>query len=388
MKKSIALLLLMAVFQTTFSQNDEEWKPQTHITGYVNTIAEYTDLQNWVDAKQNFGIGLSEAAFLVSYKPLHKLEFKGTFVYAHKITEIQSLLVEAYGTYTISDKLKLSAGKYLTPLSPVNQYFYAPLNPSATLPMLVSHHFMLPQSISGFQISGEMGSDIKAGYNVTYGHYMSGAHMEQGIIGLQGREDLAGYVLSNPIATKQYKLGGSARIFGNYKDILNLGLNYFDGRQATLVIHEKVAAGSPFKYIPSSKFSAGVDLELKVGGLKANAEYWYGENETTDLPENITNKYYAYYGEIIYDFGIVSPYIRFDYVDDAKDTSYDPFPTNPVENHEYHTQAFTAGLAVRPIYEILMKFEYRNVKIDYLDNPLNIQYDNYNHLIMSLVYSF
>ena len=68
--------------------------------------------------------------------------------------------------YTFNQKLQLGAGRFLTPLSPVNLYFYAPLNPSGVVPMLVSHHFLFPQSISGFQIAGlaDAGSNFKIGY--------------------------------------------------------------------------------------------------------------------------------------------------------------------------------------------------------------------------------
>lgn len=81
MKKIFTLFFLVLFFCTAYSQEETEWKPQTHITGYVNTIAEYVDMQLWKDVDNNVGIGLSEAAFLVSYKPLQKLEFKGTLVY-------------------------------------------------------------------------------------------------------------------------------------------------------------------------------------------------------------------------------------------------------------------------------------------------------------------
>ena len=391
--------------QIVSAQDEATWKPQMTITGYVNTIAEYTDLKNWVDIKQNVGIGLSEAAFLASYKPLKKLEFKGTMVYFHKIRDIQSLLVEAYGTYTINPGLKLGAGKYLTPLSPVNQYFYAPMNTSATLPMLVSHHFLLPQSFSGFQVSGEFGTSFKTGYNVTYGNYMDTDHPVGGIFGLQGMEDLAGYITSVPNFTKEYLLGGCARIYGNYNDILNFGLNYFDGRRANQPFQELTANGINTGAVKATKYTFGVDMELKLpSGLKVNAEYWMGEQKTTDLANQIKNTYKGYYGEVIYEKGIFSPYLRYDYVEDVKATVYMPFPDMALFNVEFPTKAYTAGIAIRPIYEVLLKLEYKyiNNPVKYSDvntqvldqiglqssNPLNILYDHYNYFIASLVFSF
>ena len=403
MKKLIFIFFLIGTVQFSFAQ-EEEWQPRTHITGYVNTIAEFTDLQSWKDAGQDAGIGLSQAGFLVSYKPLEKLEIKGTMVYTHQIEDIQSLLVEAYGTYTINEKIKLSAGKYLTPLSPINQYFYAPLNPSATLPMVVSHHFMLPQSISGFQVSGEFGEGIKICYNLTYGHYMSSGHAQEGIIGLQGMEDLAVYLLEVPDLDKSYLLGGTGRIYGTYNDVVNVGLNYFDARKAVYPVQELTATGVSTFYTPSTRYSFGVDMQLKFSGLKINAEYWLAEQETTDLANNIKEEYEAYYAEIIYETGIFSPYFRYDYLYDLKGSLYSPFPDTKFFDMGWKTTSYTIGLAVRPIYEILLKLEYRNITSETvyanvnipgplqpifpLDNPLGITEDSYNHFILSLVYSF
>ena len=106
----------------------------------------------------------------------------------YEVITIRDLFVEAYGRYTFNEGFKVSLGKYLTPLSPVNQYFFAPLNTAASLPMLVSHHYLLPQSISGLQLSGEFGEDIKMGYNFTYGSYLSVGHSAFGMVGIQGRE--------------------------------------------------------------------------------------------------------------------------------------------------------------------------------------------------------
>ncbi len=403
MSRTFTLAILLLVVFRVNAQEDSLWKPSTHITGYVNTIAEYNDLKLWKDNDKSTGIGLAEAAFLVSYKPYKNLEFKGTFVYTHYIQNIQSLLVEAYATYTVDSRLKLSAGKYLTPLSPVNQYFYAPMNPSASLPMIVAHHFLLPQSVSGFQIHGEFGNDFKAGYNFTYGHYMTIGHGNQGILGIQGAEERAVFMFENE-TPPEYHLGGSARVFCNYNDILNVGLNYFDGRHSTQVVSElKNNAWSTFM-TPAEKYTAGVDVQLKAGGLKLNAEYWIGEQKTTKLDAQIKNKYKGYYGEAIYDIGVFSPYLRYDYIEDLKSTVYFPFPTTTLFKAEWPCNTYTIGIAARPIYEVLLKMEYKYVKSETKysdvnipvplqtafppDNPLKINEDKYNYLVFSLVYSF
>lgn len=410
MKKIMSLFLFFLVIQNiSFAQDNTEWKPYFHATGYVNTIAEYTDLDNGFEDKKSAGIGLSEAAFLASYKPLENLEFKGTFVYTHYIEDIQDLVVEAYGTYSFSDKFRISAGKYLTPLSPINQYFYAPLNPSASLPMVVSHHFLLPQSISGFQVSGEFGSDIKLGYNITYGHYLTLGHPRYGILGFQGREDIATYQFSldeENKNTKEYLLGGSGRLYANFKEIVNIGFNYFDGRESTQPIQELTPAGASNRWVKANKYSVGLDLQLKLGALKINSEAWYGKQETNDdaITQQLSNDYSAFYGEAIYEAGIFSPYVRYDNINDIKGSIYMPYPDLKLFDAELVTNAYTVGLAIRPIYELLLKLEYRYIdsQVNYSnvsippalepvmpsENPLSITANTYNHFLMSLVLSF
>ena len=157
MKKSIFMMWVAAMFFSLNTMAQSDWTPTKQITGYVNAVAEWTDLGTLKDLNKETGIGLSEAGFLASYKPLEKLELKTTLVYNHKMASFQDMLVEAYGIYSFSRGFKVGAGKFLTPLSPANVYFYAPVNPSGILPMMVSHHFLTPQSIAGIQFSGEFG---------------------------------------------------------------------------------------------------------------------------------------------------------------------------------------------------------------------------------------
>jgi len=405
MRKTFALLLLMGVLLPAFSQDESEWKPTTHITGYVNTLFEYSDLVNGHDVleKKEPAIGLSEAAFLVSYKPLKQMEFKGTFVYTHYIDAIQSLLVEAYGTYKINDALKISAGKYLTPLSPVNQYFYAPLNLSATLPMLVSHYTLLPQSISGFQISGEMGDNIRLGYNFTYGSYRLQGSFPGGMLGLIGRETANIYVWTYTGTANNF-MGGSGRVYTRMGDWLNVGLNYFDGTKSRYGYLDLSKSASVTQYTPSKRYAAGIDMELNYKGLKLSGEYWLGANKTTDLSTPLELKFNSYYAECSYSAGIFSPFVRYEQNDDTWTAIYTKFPDSELFEIQAPVKAYTFGLAIRPIYEVLLKMEYRfldtdleykNVNIPVSmqtmfppENPLNITADKFNHIVLSLVYSF
>jgi hypothetical protein len=391
MKTKIKLLALFAL--SVFVSNAQDaWEPQTHFTGYLNAMIEYADIDALKDHKT--GIGLAEAGFLASYKPLEKLEIKGTLVYTHHVQNIQNLLVEAYGTYSFNDMLKVGGGKFLTPLSPVNTYFYAPLNISATLPMLVSHHVLVPQSIAGFQVAGEFGNDYKLKYNFTYGTYENLGHPKNGILGVLGHEEVV--PLSVPDFEPEYLLGGSARLEGSYKGIVTLGLNYFDGTESTL-LSAHPNTGVLIEY-DASKYSFGVDAHLAIGGLKINAEYWLGEQTTNDAvdlvdwstgtpyQEVVTAEYSAYYAEVMYTQGMFTPYVRYDFIQDV---------ITPVLDAP--TDALSLGLAVRPIYETLFKLEYRKVNIDYtgvgqdgIDGviPANDFQTSYNHFLFSTVISF
>lgn len=373
MKKIFTALLLTVV--SFIGNNAQEWDPQVHLTGYVNTTFEYTTLSN-LDTKT--GIGLADAGFLASYKPLENVELKATLVYTHHVKDIQSLLVEAYGTYEFNRALKLGAGKFLTPLSPVNTYFYAPLNISVTLPMLVSHHFLLPQSISGFQISGETGDDFIFKYNATYGNYLNLGHPKTGILSVQGREDNfpLGHV---PDFESQYLLGGSARAEFAYQDIFKFGLNYFDGTESTHLIQTQDGT----EFTEATKYSWGIDGHISFSGFYVDGEYWKGHQETTDLPVKQESDYTGYYAQVYYQNGSVSPFVRYDYVDDlSSDILQAP------------TTAYSIGVAFRPIYELMFKLEFRKVDIDYASEvPQVIELlkgvdHSYNSILFSTVVSF
>lgn len=384
------ILGIISVFTLLFSSGvyaQEDWEPQTFVTGYANTIFEWSSLDRRDDLgniKDSWGVGLSEVAFLVSYKPIQKLEVKGTFVYTPYLEDLHGLIVEAYANYSLSDKLKFGAGRFLTPLSPVNQYFYAPVNISATLPMVVSHHEMLPQNITGFQISGAVGSDFKLNYNLTYGGYTARVHQEQGVLGIQGREELAatGTDIENPIP-REYLPGGTARLAGNWKEVVTLGINLFDAREGRTYVATSQTTNA---VVPTKSYTYGFDFHLNTGNFKFNTEYWQGKRETTTLMENFQfpqefkDDFKAYYAEVFYSFNdVVTPYYRYDHVEDAK--AGDFFSSN-VTTH-------TIGINYRPIYEALFKVEYRHASVDIEPAAaFPFRQEKFDNVVISTVFSF
>jgi hypothetical protein len=411
MNTRLVILTLILVAFGLKGHAQDEWEPQFNVTGYINTIAEFTDQKDYKRLNENIGIGLAEVGLLASYKPLERLELKSTIVYKHDVADIQSMLVEAYGIYTFNEHFKVGLGKFLTPLSPVNVYFYAPLNPSVVLPMVVSHHYLSPQSISGVQFAGSFGDDLKLNYNLTYGNYTTIGHIRSGIINLQGAENLAELDPAAANKPQNYALGGSARISGSWKEKVLLGLNYFDGTRASMSYVDVFDVEE--LYFDSRKWSAGVDFHLNFDDrLKFNAEYWIGSNTTTELKEagageEVELEYEGYYAEIIYNMGKFTPYVRFEEVNDLKGLLYAgaPLKADPTEGAgtplgpwgtmvglgESPIKSIGFGAAYRPFYELLLKVDYRMLETSpnqVAESALNLSNDEFNHLIFSAVFSF
>ncbi|MBC7126213.1 MAG: hypothetical protein H5T24_11325 [Bacteroidales bacterium] len=359
----------------------DETEQRIHVTGYINAVAEYSDC---INLKKDWAVGLSEVGFLANYKPVDKLEFKTTLVYTHFTFHVSQIFVEAYAQYNFSDALKLGAGRFLTPLSPVNLYFYAPLNPSGVVPMLVSHHFLFPQSISGLHLHGNLGSggSLKFGYNFTLGTYPYINHFESGVLSIQAQED--SYPSFGFYDTENDKINkymcGTARVYATLNNAFTLGANYFKADAQQVTQNNQ----GDFIYYPSTKYTYGFDAHLQVSNLKLNAEYWAGKQETTPktdaiLGEHIVNEYKAYYGELIWDGDVYKPFLRYDFIEDVN-----------VNKVGLPTTAATLGIAIRPRFETLLKLEYKRVfgrQITDIANRLWKDYD-YNYAQMSLVVSF
>jgi len=380
MKTKKTFVTLLAMLLCLFVVAQDEWEKITHVTGYVNAVAEYSDCKN---LKKDYAVGLSELGFLATFKPTRKLEFKSTLVYTHYTFHVSQIFVEGYGMYNFNDGLKLGVGRFLTPLSPVNLYFYAPLNPSGVVPMLVSHHFLFPQSISGFQLGGnfELNSSLKFGYNASVGTYQYINHFESGVLSILSQEDSYpsfGYYDTEADKINNY-LCGTARLHFTVADKFTFGANYFkaDAQQVTQDINGN------FIYYPSTKYTWGIDGHLNIANFKLNAEYWAGKQETTKETDaiigHIENTYEAYYGEIIYDGEVLKPFVRWDYISDVT-----------VNKVGLPTNAATIGIAVRPLFETLLKFEYKRImgrEITDIGNRIYQDY-NYNYAQFSFVLSF
>lgn len=388
MKKKFGFFLLLLLLCYVNSIAQGEWKPQVHFTGYLNSIVEYSDQADTsaigLPTVKHRGVGLAQAGFLATYKPLEKLEIKSTLVYSPWARSLHDVVIETFGLYTINSGLKLGAGKFLTPLSPSNLYFYAPLNPSGVLPMVVSHHMFFPQSISGIQVAGAFGENLKLNYNATYGNYYITDHLEGGILGIQGQEEImpfsGHYEVYEGNMPKSY-LGGSGRLSLNYKEIGILGLNIFEGTESNLVVLD-AATGGVSSLETAKQRSLGVDLHLNIQKFNLNAEYWKADINTTKSVPKYSLIYKGYYAELTYDGGTFKPWARYEYIEDAKaiftDGSLIDLPM----------VTYSVGLAYRPIYETIFKLEYRRMLVEDYQKTSYTNFKDYNYYLFSFVFSF
>ncbi len=390
MKTKRIFIIVGAIFFSVVSFAQEDWKPRIHFTGYLNSVVEYSDHADEsavkLPAEKHWGIGLAQVGFLATYKPLEKIEIKTTIVYSPWVRSWHDVLIEAYGKYRFNEKFNIGAGKFLTPLSPSNLSFYAPLNTSGVLPMVVSHHMFFPQSISGFQVAGAFGDDFKIDYNATYGNYYITDHIESGVLGIQGQEELwpfqGHYEVYEGNKPESY-LGGSGRLAFNYQDFVNLGLNIFEGTESNLVVLDP-ATSEPSSFEPARQTSFGVDLHVNVKKIKLNTEYWMANAVTTKSATEYKMDYEGYYAELIYDGGQLKPWIRYEYIEDAQAVyTNGDFVNIPIVS-------YSGGIAYRPIYETIFKLEYRRVLIeDYQDTGLpSTDFQDYNYYLLSVVLSF
>ncbi len=405
-KKQLLIGLLALCYSSYGFAQEEEWKPTVHYTGYVTTMAEYSTHQDTSATGAVFdkhtGIGLSDAGFLVTYKPKEKIEFKTTLVYTPWVNSFQEYFVETYAAYKYSNKLQIGLGKFLTPLSPGNLYFYSPLNPSNSLPMTISHHFLFPQNVNGIQFRGVFGESTKLGYNLTYGSYQALGHSQGGILGIMGQEDLTAYLGATQFSTedaaqvpKTY-LGGTGRIFADYKGIIAVGANIFEGTKARMPILG--LNGDVAYFSPGSRRSYGADVHVKAAGVEINAEYWEGgqypdDNELTDL------EYKGYYGEIIYNIEKfnLKPWVRYEYLEDAKGEFGTAHPLGAFDKGQQvqaGMSSYSFGVAYRPIYEVLVKAEYKHIMVeDHVDESspfvwILSKMRDYDHYQLAVVFSF
>ncbi len=362
MKKIGVLTIIWGIAISTILGQDNSWETKKQVTGYIATEFNYLDNVEGLD--KNYGISLTEAGFLVNYQPIQNLTIKGVAVYRPGL-EIDQVLNELNAEYKITDYLNAKVGRFLTPLSPVNTFYYAPVNISATLPMITNLHEAYPMTMDAVSFNGFVGNNLKLGYNAFAGGYHNTINTETGALGFFGTESDYFYTIDG---TEMYSLDynalNSTLNFGyglhtqlSYNDIVTLGYNIISMDPQTVDVY----VNSLQLTVPTqlgAKIS-GVNFELKYNTLKILGEIWNNNISFGDNDYNNTDKFII----ISNTFGRFTPYVRYE--------SHNMFNVS--------IERYTAGVNFKPIFETTFKLEY-----------LMYDYKSYdvNGIVATAIYSF
>jgi hypothetical protein len=372
MKRQFLLLLIFvfAIITGTISaQENAEWEPQTNITGYLATQFEYFPEIKFFN--REYGIAVTEAGILASYKPIEKLEIKTVFVYRPNYS-IEQMINEANAEYSFGDFLKVKGGRFLTPLSPMNTYYYSPVNHSATLPMIITNHEFFPLNINGISANGSFGDEFKIGYDAFLGGFYNTLWLQTGAVGLFGSENNYFTAVMNgdssmtvgSDANKSLQTGGGGHLAASYKDNITVGFGIFNSAETTQNTREGANGETITTFTYFDKFSYGANLKLKLNSLKLIGEYWQTKVTSPDFGDTFELEYKGGFVELSNNFGKITPYARYEYHSVPRDQDYN---------------RYTLGFNYKPIFEITIKLEYLYYKYQELDQ---------GGLVASLIYSF
>jgi hypothetical protein len=351
--KNNLLMSLFVLFSWNCMAQETEWEPQKHLTGYINLEGNYFNFKNDVLFERKYGISLAEAGLLADYQLLKKLTLKAVLVYRPDFS-FDNMLNEANAEYKVADYFLIKAGRMLTPLSPMNTYYYAPVNNSVTLPMVISHHEFFPLNIDALSLNGKLGNNIKVDYNVFTGGFHNTLWLRTGALGFFGVENsyFEGDTALDDNESTNNKLcfahGGHIGV--SYSDIITVGANIFK-------TEERV--GTTIS-IDMKKFSYGFNLKLKLNSLQLIGETWYTTVEASKY--HIKSKYKGTFAELSYSLNKLIPYARFEN-EDIPSLNY---------------KRYTAGINYKPSYETAIKLEY----MLYEKSP------NLHGVVASVIYSF
>ncbi|MCW3805113.1 hypothetical protein [Plebeiibacterium marinum] len=351
------LMLLSAAFNVKAQDN---WEPQKRITGYISTeFNAFDDLKGY---DNNYGVTLAEAGLLTTYQPTENLTFKAVFVYRPDFS-FNQMLNEANIQYKLGEKTNIKAGRFLTPLSPMNTYYYAPVNSSATLPVLVSNHEFFPLNMDAVSLNGHIGSNLTFSYEVFAGGYRNTTWMKTGAVGFFG-DEVAYYkniIQSDYTIHQGYNnsynvaLGGNIRLA--YQDYIKVGFNVFKPKNEYIPVY--LTKFDMVKELETDKLTYGLDFKLALNNTKVIGEFW--NSDFSIGPDEVDLK--GSFIELSQMINKFTPYARYEYQ-----------TTNDIEFERY-----TAGLMFKPTFESSFKLEYLHYehKVQDIDG-----------MVLSFIYSF
>ncbi|MAO66330.1 MAG: hypothetical protein CL666_15150 [Balneola sp.] len=364
------------------------WEPQTNITGYISTEFNYFDELDGYDT--NYGASVAEAGILLTYQPTSNFTLKSVFVYRPGYN-FDLMLNEAFGELKVYDELRFKVGRFLIPLSPMNTYYYAPVNTSATLPIIITNNENFPLNIDGISINGSVGDMFKVKYEAFAGGYTNSTWRPSGALGFFGQEvpyykdQISSMNTIDESYNGSYNVGLGGKVSVAYDTYVELGAGFFQPKKEQLPISVRLPqnalfAGSPATTIVTptgfERPTWGFNGKVQYGNTTINAEYWTGDVKTDQIAFDFTGagnptvlspagdvELEGIFVQASHRIDQFTPYARYEFQH-----------TNDVKYRRY-----SAGLNYKPSFTRTVKLEY--VHYDHSSG-------NINGLVAALIYSF
>jgi hypothetical protein len=294
------------------------------------------------------------------------------------------MINEVSGEYAFSDMFKIKGGRFLTPLSPVNSFYFAPVNVGITLPMLISHHEYYPLNLNGLSVNGNFGGQFKINYNVFAGGYYTSLWKGTGPLNFFGNEDdyfrkldhLQLY--SSLMQAENLNFGGGGHLGLAFSDYVEVGVNYFTSKPEYFANMDTVP--DPSNTSGATRNITGLNFKLHYNFIQITGEQWWSNLEITNIPIGFNpatfqliygtgkSKLKGSFYELTCNYKTLTPFVRYEY-----HKAYNIDLTDLI----FHKYSF--GLNYKPRYEINLKCE-----VVHYDHPKH----KIDGILASLIYSF
>jgi hypothetical protein len=368
----ILLLIFFVNFNITFG--DEDFEHSLTTSGYVAFNAEYiSGLPSFTEFYDEIGFNIAEASLLNSYDICSRIKLFSVITFKPRY-DLNSTIAELSAEYTIFDELKIRTGRFILPINPINDQYYAVMNKGISHPSFITNHKLFPINLNGIDFHGTFNLyDNDLHYHIVGGQYEQISQSEEGVLGFFGRE---GIFMSDDLEAVKKKLNnydstsklsrpnyfGTGTSVSYQTDLFSLGIGGFYTQEDKTI--SSSTKGTQTLFI--DLFSYGTDFSFAYKGLNFYSSFWFGNEIPSDTSLINAKDYYILSTELAYElFQTTTPYFRFEAI-------------NGMGNE--NRIRFISGINYRPAFEITLKLE----NIYYIQNYI----DNFNVFNFSVVYSF